>query len=114
MIFFGYSQGMSDMESVRACGGCHAMTAHVADLQDPNSDSLAAVHVVHHVAGTYTVPIKIAHPYSNIRCLTFHGGSQKFMKSDGHPAEIQPQLMSGQESCLTCHAPAHTPKEAKR
>jgi nitrate/TMAO reductase-like tetraheme cytochrome c subunit len=147
VIFFGYSQGMSGMETVRACGGCHAMTGHVADLRDPDSESLAAVHfknryirsdqcytchsdyglfgtlsakmdglrhVVHHVAGTYTTPIKIAHPYSNVRCLTCHAGSQKFMKSDGHPAEIQPQLMSGQESCLTCHTPAHTPKEAKR
>jgi cytochrome c nitrite reductase small subunit len=147
VIFFGYSQGMSGMESVRACGGCHVMTAHVADLRDPASESLAAVHfknryirtdqcyachsdygllgtlsakldglrhVVHHVGGTYTLPLKIAHPYSNIRCLTCHGESQKFLKSAGHPDEVRPQLVSGQESCLTCHGPAHTPKEAKR
>jgi len=135
------------METVRACGGCHVMQAHIADLQDPDSESLAAVHfknryirtdhcytchsdygllgtlsakmdglrhVAHHVGGTYTLPLKIAHPYSNIRCLTCHGASQRFLKSPGHPTELRPQLISGQESCLACHAPAHTPKEVPR
>ena len=147
VIFFGYSQGMSGMEAVRACGGCHAMAAHVADLRDPGSESLAAAHyknryiradqcytchsdyglfgtlsakmdglghVLHHVTGTYSLPLKIAHPYSNLRCLTCHGESQKFQKSPGHPTEIRPQLVSGQESCLTCHAPAHTLKATKQ
>ena len=147
VIFLGYSKGMAGMETVRACGGCHVMTAYVADLQDPASEALAAVHfknryirenqcytchsdygllgtvsakidgvrhMVHHLGGTYTLPLKIAHPYPNVRCLECHGGSQKFLKSEGHPAEVRPQLMSGEMSCLTCHAPAHTPKEAKR
>ena len=147
VIFFAYSQGMSGMETVRACGGCHVMQAHIADLQDPDSESLAAVHfknryirtdhcytchsdygllgtlfakmdglrhVAHHVGGSYTLPLKIAHPYSNIRCLTCHGASQRFLKSPGHPTELRPQLISGQESCLACHAPAHTPKEVPR
>lgn len=147
VTFFGYSQGMSGMETVRACGGCHTMTTHIADLRDPASESLAAVHfknryirtdqcyachsdyglmgtlsakidglrhVIHYVGGTYTLPIKIAHPYSNVRCLTCHGESQKFLKSAGHPDEVRPQLVSGQESCVTCHGPAHTPKEARR
>ena len=147
VTFFGYSQGMSGMETVRACGGCHTMTSHIADLRDPASESLAAVHfknryirtdqcyachsdyglmgtlsakidglrhVIHYVGGTYTLPIKIAHPYSNVRCLTCHGESQKFLKSAGHPDEVRPQLVSGQESCVTCHGPAHTPKEARR
>ena len=30
--------------TVKACGECHAMEGHVADLRDPKSDSLAAVH----------------------------------------------------------------------
>ncbi len=147
VIFFGYSQGMSGMETVKACGGCHAMTAHIADLRDPASESLAAVHfknryigtdqcyachsdyglfgtlsakidglrhVVHYVGGTYTLPLKIAHPYSNSRCLACHGESLKFLKSAGHPDEVRPQLVSGKESCLTCHGPAHMPKEARR
>jgi len=147
VIFFGYTQGFTGMESVSACGGCHVMTSHVADMQDPQSESLAAAHfknryirenqcytchsdygllgtvsakmdgighVYHYVTGTYERPIKIRHPFSNVRCFECHAGSQKFLKSPGHPAEIQPQLASGEVSCLTCHAPAHTPKEARR
>jgi nitrate/TMAO reductase-like tetraheme cytochrome c subunit len=147
VIFFGFSHGMTEMENVRACGGCHVMTPYVRDLRDPGSEALAAIHaknryirehecytchsdygmlgtlsakmdgvrhVVHYVAHTYTLPIKIAHPYSNVRCLGCHAGAQKFEKSPGHPADVRPQLTSGAMTCLTCHAPAHTPKEAKQ
>lgn len=146
VIFFGYSQGMAGMETVRACGGCHVMAGHVADLRDPTSESLAAVHfknryiqenqcytchsdygllgtfdakmdgvrhVVHFLTGTYTLPLKIAHSYSNARCLECHGESQKFLTSSGHPAETHAQVLSGEVSCLTCHAPAHTPSTVK-
>src|SRR5215470_8449845 len=34
VIFLGYTRGFSGMETVRACGGCHAMTGHVKDLTD--------------------------------------------------------------------------------
>src|SRR5687768_16186529 len=44
LIFFGYTRGMEGMEAVRACGGSHVMAGHVRDLQDPQSESLAAVH----------------------------------------------------------------------
>jgi nitrate/TMAO reductase-like tetraheme cytochrome c subunit len=141
VIFFGYSQGMSRMESVRACGDCHTMTSHVRDLENPASQSLAAVHfknryirddqcytchsdyglfgtlsakmdgvrhVYRYVTGTYTLPLHVASPYPNIRCLECHRQSQKFLTSEGHPAEIRPLLFSGDMSCLTCHAPAHT------
>jgi cytochrome c nitrite reductase small subunit len=147
VIFFGYTQGMSGMETVQACGGCHPMTGHILDLQNPASESLAAVrfknryirenqcytchsdygmfgtisakmdgvgHVLHYLRGSYPVPIKIRQPYANTRCFNCHAGSQKFTKSPGHPAEIQPQLLSGETPCLTCHAPAHTPAEAKQ
>src|SRR5262249_44272900 len=126
VIFFGYTQGLSGMERVRACGGCHVMTGHVEDLQNPAGDSLAAVHfknryirenqcytchsdygmlgtvsakmdgvrhVMHYVARTYTLPIKIRSPYQNVRCLGCHGESQKFLKSAGHPEDVRPQLM---------------------
>lgn len=71
-------------------------------------------HVMHYVAGTYPQPIKIRHPYPNVRCLGCHGESQKFLQSAGHPPEVRPQLMSGEVSCLDCHGPAHTPQEAKQ
>jgi nitrate/TMAO reductase-like tetraheme cytochrome c subunit len=147
VIFFGYMQGLQGMETVEACGGCHVMTGHVADLRDVKSESLAAVHfknrfilehqcytchsdygmfgtlsakaegvghVLRYVTGSYTLPIKIRHPYPNVRCLGCHAESQRFLNSSGHPADIKPQLMSNELSCLSCHAPAHTPKEARQ
>jgi NapC/NirT cytochrome c family, N-terminal region len=147
VIFFGYTRGLAEMETVSACGGCHVMTSRVQDLHDPSSESLAADHyknrfirenhcytchsdygmlgaisaklngvghIVHYLRGDYTLPLKIAHPYANVRCLTCHAESQRFLKSPGHPADLRVQLMSGEVSCLACHGPAHTPKEAKR
>jgi hypothetical protein len=58
------------------------------------------------------VPIKIAHPFSNLRCLGCHGASQKFLNSDGHPKEVIPDLVTGKTSCLDCHGPVHA--EQKR
>jgi cytochrome c nitrite reductase small subunit len=70
-------------------------------------------HVYYYVTGTYTLPIKIASPYPNVRCLGCHGESQKFLTSAGHPAADQPQLVAGKVSCLDCHGPPHTPKDAR-
>jgi nitrate reductase cytochrome c-type subunit len=64
-------------------------------------------HVWRYTTGRYTLPIKIAHPYSNARCLTCHGESQKFLTSAGHPKEELPSLMTDKTSCLDCHGPAH-------
>ena len=64
-------------------------------------------HVWRYTTGAYTVPIKIASPYPNVRCLGCHGASQKFLTSAGHPKEDQPALLNGQTSCLDCHGPAH-------
>lgn len=71
-------------------------------------------HVVHWVSGTYTMPIKIAHPYSNLRCLACHGESQRFLTAASHSNEVMPQLVSGTLSCLECHGPAHTPEGGGR
>ena len=64
-------------------------------------------HVWRYTTGRYTVPIKIAHPYSNLRCLGCHGESQKFLNSAGHPKEELPNLAADKMSCLDCHGPAH-------
>jgi len=64
-------------------------------------------HVWRYSTGTYVLPIKIAKPYSNLRCLSCHGQSQKFLNAGGHPKEEIPNLMSGSTSCLECHGPAH-------
>ena len=65
------------------------------------------------MTGAYALPIKIAAPYPNLRCLGCHGESQRFLKSEAHGGEVRAQLVSGAASCLDCHAPAHTPKDAK-
>jgi nitrate/TMAO reductase-like tetraheme cytochrome c subunit len=64
-------------------------------------------HVTRNLTGAYSLPLKIAHPYANGRCLACHGDSQKFLKSEAHPKEDLPKLVSGETSCLDCHGPAH-------
>ena len=64
-------------------------------------------HVWRYTTGWYELPIKIARPYPNVRCLQCHGASQRFLNSAGHPKEDLPNLMNGSVSCLDCHGPAH-------
>lgn len=64
-------------------------------------------HVWRYHTGSYAVPIKIARPYPNVRCLGCHGASQKFLTSQGHSADVLPALIAGRTSCLDCHGPAH-------
>jgi nitrate/TMAO reductase-like tetraheme cytochrome c subunit len=63
-------------------------------------------HVWYFTTGRYETPLKIARPYSNVRCLGCHGESQKFLTSETKKP-IMADLMSGKTSCLECHAPAH-------
>lgn len=44
IVFLGFSYGLEDSKSVSSCGSCHVMEAHVADLRNPASDTLAATH----------------------------------------------------------------------
>ena len=69
-------------------------------------------HVWHYTTGRYTLPLKIASPYPNSRCLNCHAGSQKFLDSAGHPKEVIPELLAGGVGCLDCHAPAHAVAKA--
>jgi len=69
-------------------------------------------HVWRYTTGLYSLPIKIAAPYPNFRCLGCHGESQKFLNAPGHPNEEMPSLMVGKTSCLDCHGPAH-PEQKK-
>jgi cytochrome c nitrite reductase small subunit len=69
-------------------------------------------HVWRYSTGAYDLPIKIASPYPNVRCLGCHGASQKFLNSNGHPKEEVPNLMAGKTLCLDCHGPAH-PEQKK-
>jgi nitrate/TMAO reductase-like tetraheme cytochrome c subunit len=138
VVFLATAHGMHAIATVDACGSCHVMGGHVADLRNPESDSLAAVHyknryiledqcytchsdygvfgtlsakldglghVYHNLAGNYPKPIKIRHPYSNVRCLSCHGGAQNFLAK--HEKDQVSKLLTGTDSCLDCHGPAH-------
>ena len=70
-------------------------------------------HVYRNSTGRYEKPIHIAHPYSNLRCLNCHAGSQKFLDPEKHPKEDMADLLSGKTSCLDCHGPAHPKPEQK-
>ena len=138
VVFLATAHGMSESMSVEACGACHIMESHVADLHDPKSDSLAAVHYKNryiqenhcytchsdygmggtvaaklaglghtwrNASGRYDFPLKTRVPYSNTRCLSCHGGAQNFLAK--HEKDSLPNLLSGKDSCLDCHGPAH-------
>lgn len=70
-------------------------------------------HVWYYTTGTYHLPIKIAAPYPNVRCLGCHGESQKFLNSETKKP-IMADLMSGKTSCLECHAPVHPEQKAEQ
>lgn len=141
VVFLATTHGMQASMKVDACGECHAMAGHVADLRNPKSDSLAAMHyknrniqenqcytchsdygmfgsvsakltglghVYYNVTGNYEKPIKIRNPYPNVRCLSCHSGAQNFLAT--HDKEQIDTLMTGKDSCLDCHGPAHTPE----
>ncbi len=142
VVFLATAHGMEESMSVQACGACHVMESHVADLKNPKSDSLAAIHyknryiqadqcytchsdygmfgtvsaklqgmghVYHNITGTYEKPIKIRKPYPNVRCLGCHFGAQNFLAK--HDKDEIPNLVSGKDSCLDCHGPAHHAEE---
>lgn len=95
------------------CYTCHSDYGMFGTVQAKMS---GMGHVARNLTGAYTLPLKIAHPYPNQRCLACHGESQKFQKSEGHPKEDLPKLLSGETSCIDCHGPPHPAmtKEASR
>jgi len=143
VVFLATAHGMEEAMTVDSCGHCHAMAGHVADLRNPQSDSLAAVHyknryiqtdhcytchsdygmtgtiagklvglrhTYYNITGTYEKPIKISKPYPNVRCFGCHYGAQNFLAK--HDKDEIPNLLSGKDSCLDCHGPAHHAEEA--
>jgi nitrate/TMAO reductase-like tetraheme cytochrome c subunit len=70
-------------------------------------------HTVRYTTRNYELPLKIAHPYPNWRCLNCHATSQKFLDPAKHPLEDREALLSGKTSCIDCHGPAHPRPEKK-
>jgi trimethylamine-N-oxide reductase (cytochrome c), cytochrome c-type subunit TorC len=93
------------------CYTCHSDYGFAGTLR-AKFDGLG--HVWRYTTGAYTLPVKIARPYANVRCLGCHGESQKFLNAAGHPKEDLPNLMTGTTSCLACHGPAHPEHKAAR
>lgn len=91
------------------CYTCHSDYGLAGTLK-AKLDGLG--HVWRYTTGAYILPIKIAQPYANVRCLGCHGESQKFLNAAGHPKEEMPNLMAGTTSCLGCHGPAHAAQKA--
>ena len=65
-------------------------------------------HTWRNATGRYDFPLKTRVPYSNTRCLSCHGGAENFLSK--HEKDSLPNLMSGKDSCLDCHGPAHPPE----
>jgi cytochrome c nitrite reductase small subunit len=145
VVFLATAHGMGASMTVEACGSCHVMDGHVADLRNPKGDSLAALHyknryiqtnhcytchsdygmngtltaklnglghTMRNATGSYDLPLKVRKPYSNIRCLSCHGGAQNFLAK--HEKDEIPKLISGKDSCLDCHGPAHAAETVKQ
>ncbi len=143
VVFLATAHGMGESMKTEACGACHIMESHVADLRNPKSDSLASQHYKNryiqenhcytchsdygfagtvgaklaglghtwrNLTGRYALPLKTRVPFSNLRCLSCHGGAQNFLAK--HEKDEIPNLMSGKDSCLDCHGPAHPPETA--
>ncbi|MFY9549560.1 MAG: NapC/NirT family cytochrome c [Thermoanaerobaculia bacterium] len=90
------------------CYTCHSDYGMYGTLR-AKLDGLG--HVWHNSRGDYPRPIRIAHPYSNLRCLSCHGNAQNFLAK--HEKDEIPKLLAGQDSCLDCHGPAHKAEETK-
>ena len=61
-------------------------------------------HIYYYATGTYTRD-QDREPLSELSgasAATVNRGSS--LKSEGHPGEVQPQLVAGTVSCLDCHA----------
>jgi nitrate/TMAO reductase-like tetraheme cytochrome c subunit len=65
-------------------------------------------HTVRNITGNYEFPLKVRVPYSNVRCLSCHGGAANFLAK--HEKDQIQNLMLGKDSCLDCHGPAHPPE----
>jgi nitrate/TMAO reductase-like tetraheme cytochrome c subunit len=63
-------------------------------------------HIWKETTGTYTLPIKMAKPYSYSICLDCHAESAKFNKQAAHDGVVK-ETLTGKSNCLDCHEAAH-------
>jgi cytochrome c nitrite reductase small subunit len=69
-------------------------------------------HVTHYYVTGVPKEIKIHRPFDMATCLHCHGDAAKYLKIDQHvDAEMKPKILSGELSCLECHASPHPRKK---
>jgi cytochrome c nitrite reductase small subunit len=88
------------------CYTCHVDYGFMGPIE-------AKLDGVRHIVAYYTGvgmarPIRLYKPFPNANCLQCHGASADFAKNPTHAA-VMTQIRANQLSCVTCHAPIHTP-----
>lgn len=131
---FGTLVALHRSQRVAYCASCHStMGPFVEDMNNPRSESLAAVHFRNkyigadqcyachtsygplpdaygQYAGGFRSPIGMRRPYSNHDCLACHGDSAKWLQNRQHVVE-KADLLADKVKCLDCHGvehPAHS------
>jgi hypothetical protein len=105
LVFFGYSYGLEASKKVEACGACHVMTPFVADLRNPKSDTLAAIHHMNHeIAGNDCYTCHSDYGMSGTIRAKWEGLGHVFRYTTGRyrlPIKIAHPFPV--ERCLGCH-----------
>ncbi len=86
------------------CYVCHTSYGMFGTLQAKKE---GIIDVVKYYTHTFSVPVKMRHPYSNNDCLKCHGASAKFLASHKKDREA---MFADEVSCGQCHDddnPAH-------
>ncbi len=86
------------------CYVCHTSYGMFGTVQAKEE---GLVDVFRYYTHTFSVPVKMRHPYSNNDCLKCHGASAKFLASHTHDRDA---MFSDEVSCMQCHEddnPAH-------
>ncbi|MEO6324743.1 MAG: hypothetical protein ABIQ65_08965 [Thermoanaerobaculia bacterium] len=140
VVFAAYTYALPASKKVEACGACHVMEVFEADLKNPKSENLAAVHhranvahgeecfachsdyglwgdvhakfeglghIIRASTGRYTMPIRINKPYPNVRCLSCHATSRKYLESASHIDVGLKKMAVNEVRCLDCHTDIH-------
>jgi nitrate/TMAO reductase-like tetraheme cytochrome c subunit len=86
------------------CYVCHTSYGMFGTMQAKKE---GIIDVVKYYTHTFSVPVKMRHPYSNNDCLKCHGASAKFLASHKKDREA---MFADEVSCMQCHDddnPAH-------
>ncbi|MBZ5722742.1 MAG: NapC/NirT family cytochrome c [Acidobacteriia bacterium] len=79
------------------CYSCHTSYGMFGTLQ---AKAEGIVDVFKYYTHTFSVPLKMRHPYSNNDCLKCHGASAKFLASHTHDRDA---MFADEVSCSQCH-----------